>query len=274
MVETRSTYRKRNLNYHCLDRPKKRKRCWEDAKSVLIEMLRKRQRFASRRERLTHEELRRLFDTGQNEKYGVGVRYVERKNRKGIIVCLPGIGGGYSGPTNLFEKIARQRSFSTLILNTGYDPNVAKQIAMYAMIWLRKNKNAERVVLIGYSMGVATAAHVVQRNADIIVGVCGVSSQSAHTHGLTKIHQDARVLLLHHAHDCILPRKESAEMIYKMLKSENVNTNLQIFGEKKRHGASNKKSSSSGLECLREHTLFDEIDVVFETVRMFIRNVL
>ena len=119
-------------------------------------------------------------------------------------------------------------------------------------------------------MGVATAARVVEENSDIIVGVCAVSSQSAHTNGLTKIKQGARVLLLHHADDQILPRRDSADLIYHVLKSENIDTELRIFGEK-RH---DEKNSSTGLECLREHTLFDEIDGVFKSVRMFIREVL
>ena len=273
MVETRSRYKRRGLTYHCLDRcsKKKRKRCWEDTKVVLREMLLKRRRFVENRERLTEEELRRLFETGSDENHAVGIRYVERKKAKGIVVCMPGMGGGLSGPSRLYEMVARQRSFSTLIINTGYDPNVAKQIATYAMMWLRKkNESLERVVLIGYSMGVATVAHVVQKNSGIIVGVCAVSSQSAQTSGLTKIKKGARVLLLHHADDQILPRKDSADLIYQMLKSENIDTELRIFGEK-RH---DEKNSSTGLECLREHTLFDEIDGVFKSVRMFIREAL
>jgi dienelactone hydrolase len=280
VVDTRSSYRRKKLRFRsltsCGGRRKRKKRDWEETKTVLREMLMKRRRFvdACTSSKLSEAELRRLFETGRNET--CSIRYVERKHSKGIVVCLPGMGGGLSGPSGLFERICKRRTSSTLILNTGYNPEIAKQIALYAISWLKKKrKMKENVVLVGYSMGVATAAACVEMYPDLISGICCVSSQSAQTEGLTKIRQGGQVLLIHHTNDQILPQKDTADLIFQMLIRMNVNVELCIFGEKEsRCGGGGGVHNNIGLECLRQHTLFDESDDVYKRVHMFLRTVL
>lgn len=151
----------------------------------------------------------------------VEIKYQQCLDSNGTVIAIGGTGGGFYGPSNIYDHFAIQfpsLKLSLLRVNVFPDHIEGAKNLLVALDFLRYINNNKPVLLIGWSMGGASIIHVAKyiqdNNLFELKGLITLAGQSYGAEPLSQL-LNVPVYILHGTADtCMGPRV--AERLYQI----------------------------------------------------------
>jgi pimeloyl-ACP methyl ester carboxylesterase len=151
----------------------------------------------------------------------VEIKYQQCSDSIGTVIAIGGTGGGFYGPSNIYDHFATQFAdlkLSLLRVNVFPDHIEGAKNLLVGLDFLRQINNTKPVLLIGWSMGGASIIHIAKyiqdNNLFELKGLITLAGQSYGAEPLSQL-SNVPVYIIHGTDDkCMGPRV--AESLYQI----------------------------------------------------------
>lgn len=151
----------------------------------------------------------------------VEIKYQQCPDSIGTVIAIGGTGGGFYGPSNIYDDFAmhfNELKLSLLRVNVFPDHIEGAKNLLVGLDFLKSINNNKPVLLIGWSMGGASiihiAKHIQDNNLFELKGLITLAGQSYGAEPLSEL-SNIPVYIIHGTADkCMGPRV--AESLYKI----------------------------------------------------------